>query len=149
MNDRLTISRLVWLITGCTLLSACHESGTWQDDARNWKRIFREDKPADIQVVHSWFWRSPHFTYEYEYFIQVRKNEDFKKRLFGHNNLRQLTEPEALADAFSFSQHRPDWFVPKPKTSYDTWVYAEEPRGEFRTFLDLETGDIYLTDSQL
>ncbi len=53
-------------ILAAIFLTGCHESGTWKDDKRNWQRIFRVAKPDDITVVHSWFWRSPHFTYEYE-----------------------------------------------------------------------------------
>ena len=43
--------RTLFAILGFALLTGCHESGTWTDDARNWKRIFGVAKPDDITVV--------------------------------------------------------------------------------------------------
>ena len=40
--------RVIFVILAASLLVGCHESGTWQDDARNWKRVFRTQKPDGI-----------------------------------------------------------------------------------------------------
>ncbi len=131
------------------LLVGCHESGTWKDDGRNWKRIFRVPKPADITVVHSWFWRSPHFTYEYEYYFQVQKHGDLQKRLLTMNPMKQLTEDGELRKAAAWSQNRPTWFVPKPISHYQVWVYSNGPSSDFRLLIDREPGDLFLSDRQL
>ena len=131
------------------LLTGCHESGTWKDGARNWKRIFRVAKPDDITVVHSWFWRSPHFTYEYEYYLQVQKHADFQKRLLTMNPMMEVKGEKELQEATTWSQRRPDWFAPKPAAQYQVWVYANAPRSDFRLLIDRETGDLFLSDRQL
>jgi hypothetical protein len=141
---RVVIANLVIL-----LLTGCHESGTWKDDARNWKRIFGVAKPDDITVTHSWFWRSPHFTYEYEYYLQVQKQPDLQKRLFAMNPMTEVVSEKELREVTAWSQHRPDWFAPKPIAQYQVWIYSNAPGGDFRLLIDRETGDLFLSDCQL
>jgi hypothetical protein len=113
------ISRLLLVLLGCVFLVGCHESGTWKDDSKNWKRIFHASKPPDVTVIHSLFWRSPHFTYEFEYFLQIQKNDDFKKKLFYYNKLKQLATPTELHDVAAFFEEKPSWFLPKPISDYE------------------------------
>jgi hypothetical protein len=132
------------LVAGC--VTGCHESGTWKEDAKNWKRIFRASKPADIAVVHSQFWRSPHWTYEFEYFLQVAPSDEFKKTLFHLNKLKRLTTEEELRKAVDFFGEKPTWFLPKAISNYGVWKYEDQPDSRFRIFIDRETGDLFLTD---
>jgi hypothetical protein len=141
--------RVVFILIAAVLLAGCHESGTWKDDARNWKRIFRAPKPEDITVVHSWFWRSPHFTYEYEYYIQIQKHAEVRRRLLTMNPMKQLIQDTELHDAAVRSQRRPTWFAPKPIAQYEVWVYSNQPTSGFRLLIDRETGDLFLSDTQL
>jgi hypothetical protein len=141
--------RLTFVIFAAVLLVGCHESGTWKDDARNWKRIFRTSKPDDITVVHSWFWRSPHFTYEYEYYIQIRTHAGLQERLLTMNPMRQLALESELQKAAIWSDHRPTWFAPKPIAQYEVWVYSNAPNSAFRLLIDRETADLFLSDTQL
>jgi len=149
LKVRLKVMRVTLSMLVAVLLVGCHESGTWSDDARNWKRIFQVAKPADINVVHSWFWRSPHFTYEYEYYIQVQKHADLQKRLLTMNPMKQLTQENELQMAMVWSQHKTTWFVPKPVAMYEVWVYSNAPNSDFRLLIDRETGDLFLSDTQL
>jgi hypothetical protein len=141
--------RIIFTIFAAVLLVGCHESGTWKDDARNWKRIFRAAKPDDITVVHSWFWRSPHFTYEYEYYIQIQKHPHLQQRLLTMNPMKHLTLEKELQETAVWSQHRPVWFVPKAIAQYEVWVYSNAPNSNFRLLIDRETGDLFLSDTQL
>lgn len=141
--------RALIAILAVVLLTGCHESGTWKDDARNWKRIFRVAKPDDITVVHSWFWRSPHFTYEFEYFLQVQKHAAFQKRLLTMDPMVEVLGEKELQEATAWSQHRPEWFAPKPVVHYQVWVYSNAPNISFRLLIDRETGDLFLSDMQL
>jgi hypothetical protein len=139
--------RVTFVILAAVLLLGCHESGTWKDDARNWKRIFRTPKPDDMTVVHSWFWRSLHFTFEY--YIQIRKHADLQKRLLTMNPMRQLTLESELQEAAVWSDRRPTWFAAKPIAQYEVWVYSNVPNSEFRLLIDRETADLFLSDTQL
>jgi hypothetical protein len=140
-----------WILAVLVTVSAvgCHESGIWQDDAGNWKRIFREKKPATIKVIHSWFSRSPHFTYEFEYFLQVETNVDFQKRLLSKNPLKQVKPVTDLHHVAVWSQNRPNWFAPKPIVEYDVWKYSDDPASNFRLLIDRKTGDLFLENHQL
>jgi hypothetical protein len=140
---------IVFLLLGGLFLVGCHESGTWKDDSKNWKRIFRTSKPTDVAIVHSQFYRSPHWTYEFEYFLQIEKNEGFQKTLFEFNKLKQLSTEAELHDVTNFVEEKPAWFLPKPMSKYEVWVYAEEPVQHFRIFIDRQNGDLFLTDFQL
>jgi hypothetical protein len=140
---------LLILLLGSFSLVGCHESGTWKDDSKNWKRIFRASKPADVTVIHSQFWRSPHWTYEFEYFLQVAHNDEFKKTLFHFNKLKQLTTDEEPHNAVDFFGEKPIWFLPKAISNYEIWVYADEPSQHFRIFIDRENGDLFLSDNQI
>jgi hypothetical protein len=131
-------------ILAAVLLVGCHESGTWSDDAKNFHRIFRVSKPDDVNVVHSWFWRSPHFTYEYEYYIQLQKHADMERRLLTMNPMMQLTGD--LEKAAALGQSKPTWFIPKPIIQYDVWTYSNRPNDHFLLFRDRETGDLFLAD---
>lgn len=139
----------ILLLLGGLLLAGCHESGTWVDDPRNWKRIFRAPKPDDVTVVHSWFWRSPHFTYEYEYYLHVRANADLQKRLLTLNPMQELQGEAAVREATRWSPNKPAWFPPKPVGGYRVLIYSNAPHSEFRLLIDRETGDLLLSDSQL
>ncbi len=123
-------------------LFGCHESGTWVDDRGNWKRIFRAPQPADVKIIHSWFWRSPHFTYEFEYFLQLDANIELQKELFKLNPLSRSYERELQA----FPQPKPDWFAPKPLSDYETWAYADRTNSNFRLLIDRKSGELFLTD---
>jgi hypothetical protein len=143
------ICRLPLVLLGCVFLVGCHESGNWKDDAKNWKRIFHTPKPADVKITHSSFWRSPHFTYEFEYFLQIERNDAFKKTLVENNKLKQLTTETELRKAATFFGEKPAWFLPKAISSYDVWTYADESMTHFIIFIDRQTGDLFLTDFQV
>ena len=118
------------------------KSGTWDDDPGNWDRVFGEEKPDTVVLVHSRYWRSPHFTMEFEYFLQVAKNADFQTRLFEKNKLVRLEGDAATPPHFG---ERPAWFIPKSAKDYDVWKFEDRPQN-FRLIIDRETGDMFLCD---
>lgn len=139
MSVRLVVCVVVLaLCSGCGYLRA----GKWEDDPRNWGRAFKSEKPPGVTVVHSLYWRAPHWTWEGGYLFQIEPNPAFKAELFSRNRLeRASTVPLFL--------EKPAWFAPKPPTAYEVWCYADEPRGHFRVLIDLETGSLFLCDYQV
>jgi hypothetical protein len=128
---------------------ACHRSGTWNNDPRNWERAFRSTKPADVVVEHSQFWRSPHFTHEYQYFFHIRRNNDLRTQLFEANRLRKIEGDERDSLFRDYFGDKPSWFIPKASDSYDVWVYELPGDGHFRIFIDRVSRDLFLTDYQV
>lgn len=129
-----------------TFVVGCHESGTWQDDPKNWNRIFGSPKPKDVTVVRSWYLRTPHWSYEVEYLIQIAANAKLKKAWLALGELKRLDSPDEIAEAHRFTERRPKWFAPKDRAEYEVWVRSNEPHSKFRVFVDRETGDLFATD---
>ena len=131
-------------------LSGCHRSGTWENDPKNWKRIFGQDPPKEVKVLHSWYWRSPHFTFEFEYFLEFIPDAEFRKNAekgegllhFAPDQPTDKGEEELLQ---RFFHAKPSWFLPKPLKSYDI-RQGKPPRENFRIFIDRETGVAFMTD---
>ena len=124
-------------------------SGTWVDDPGNWKRAFRSIKPESVTVVHSRYSRSPHWTLEFQYFFELAPNAELRDQLFSKNKLRMLSSEEAAKEKASHFGKPPTWFAPKPADNYEVWVYAQEPRGNFKVLIDKQTGNMFLSDYQI
>ena len=145
-------NRRGWWLASCLVLAAgCGylKSGTWEDDPANWKKAFSSTKPDDVVVVHSRYWRSPHWSYEAGYVFEIAANAALRQQLFSENRLVKLDGPAAAeSKRLCFSQC-PAWFAPKSVEHYEVWGYAEEPKGNFRVLIDRDTGAIFLTDFQV
>lgn len=134
----------------CLMLTGCgyFYSGTWEDDDDNWERAYGYEKPDDIDVVHSWYWRSPHFTVEYELYMETTLNKNILQSFLSKGDLVQRPgdASESIKDLVGYDT-RPDWFVPKTLDKYETWV-GRVPV-EFELFIDRETAHLYWHEIQL
>jgi hypothetical protein len=124
-------------------------SGTWDDDPKNWGRTFQSTKPPQVTVVHSKYWRSPHWSYEFQYFFEIAPNAELKEQLFTANRLRQLTGAEAVEARGRVFGDAPSWFAPKSVESYETWVFADGPERNFKVLIDKVSGHIFMNDYQV
>lgn len=140
-----TIAVLVPLTFGCGYIMA----GTWEDDPKNWARAFQSEKPEDVLVVHSKYWRSPHWTYECAYSFEIQPTAELRQQLFTENRLRRLTTEEATNAKKLLGPGAPTWFAPDDIGRYEAWVYADLPQSNFKVFVDTETGHLFLNDYQL
>src|SRR5438105_11071242 len=70
-------------------------AGTWEDDPKNWYRAFNEEQPAQVKVVHSKYWRSNHFTYEFIYYFEVEATPEWKDKFVAKHNLKQVSPATA------------------------------------------------------
>jgi hypothetical protein len=137
-------------LTLVLLAGGCGRAGTWSDDPGNWRRIFRGPKPPGVEMVHSWYWRSPHFTLEFEYFAAIASNETFWAELTRDGALEAVTDPAARTDSTNgFFHARPAWFAPGTLDDYDIFRFANEPRQNFRVFRHRGTGAVHLYDGVL
>jgi hypothetical protein len=125
------------------LLGSCHRSGTWNDDPKNWQRAFGERTPTNITVIHSQYWRSPHWTMEYAYFFEMRGavRSDF---LADTNLVRLGTN----SDMNVFTP-KPTWFAPKSVDQYKVYGYTNSPPSNVRILIDKTDETTFITDFQL
>ena len=125
------------------ILNGC--GGTWVDDSRNFERVFGFSKPPDVQIIHSYYWKSSHWSTEYRYFIALQPSSKFRSG---------LTSPElmtvAIPDASAVDvcgDKRPQWFLPKPLTSYEMWV--SRTGAAHRVFHNKADGTLFVCDERL
>jgi hypothetical protein len=86
------------LLTFFPLQAASKQTaGTWEDDPKNWFRAFNEQTPPDVQVLHSKYWKSDHFTYEYIYFFEISATPGWKETFLKNRNL-ELVSPSKARD---------------------------------------------------
>jgi hypothetical protein len=141
---RIAILVLIVLTVGCGYVL----SGKWEDDPKNWGRAFHSVKPDNVVVVHSEYWRSPHWTYEAGYAFEIQANQKLHDQLFKENQLSRVPT-EHLRDAHSLCFACPAWFAPEPIDRYEIWAYSNEPNSHFRVLVDQRTGNIFVTDYQI
>lgn len=107
---------IVLAMGGCGYL----ESGTWVDEPDNYRRAWGSPAPTDLDVVHSWYWRSSHFTREEAYYFELVGQEGIAEAFVETNRL-EVAEPEILS-RFLFCFDRPRWFAPGDPSRYRVWV---------------------------
>ncbi len=140
---------LVLVVTALALAGCGYAmAGTWDDDPGNWGRAFSSTKPPDVEVLHSKYWRSAHWTFEFQYFFHLRRNDPLRRQLIEQNKLVRL-EGEAASKARSDSfGENPAWFLPGGIGEYEVWVIGGNPNSHFRLFFRKATGDLFLADWQ-
>jgi len=125
------------------VLSSC--GGTWIDDAGNFRRVFGFSKPQDVDVLHSYYWKSPHWSVEYRYFIALRVSPGFVAGLTSAQ-LMIPGVPDGTA-LNSCGDKPPQWFLPKSPGNYEVWV--PKTATGYRVFRDNADGVLYLCDERL
>ena len=97
-------------------------AGTWEDDSKNWYRAFNENQPSDVKVIHSKYWRSNHFTFEYVYYFELDAAPKWREAFFTKRNIKPV--PPANARSFRLDNHNDDtpvWFAPDLDDRYEVW----------------------------
>jgi len=137
LNRQMSLMLLAAVLAGC--------GGTWTNDSGNFERVFGFSKPKDVQVLHSYYWKSPHWTTEYTYFIELSASQGFT------NGLTSMMLPAPIAldggESNSCGSPRPRWFLPKPLTSYETWM-PKAAEG-YRVYRDKDEGTLFLCGERL
>jgi hypothetical protein len=135
---------IVIFSAGCGYFMA----GTWEDDPGNWSRAFQSTKPPNIEIVHSKYWRSAHWTYEFQYFFEIAPNPQLKEQVFAKNKMRHVAGDEATKIRKNVFGDVPSWFAPKEVTEYDIWIVEEQDR-DFKVLIDKKSGVMFLNDYQV
>jgi hypothetical protein len=131
---------LLMTFTSCGYFS----SGKWEDDNKNWTRAYKHPLPDTIDLVHSWYWRSPHWSLEQAMYFEIKHNESIKENFIKYQDVVRLDLKDTIN--INFFGQKPIWFITKPFKDYLIW---KSNLGNFLLFLDNENGDLYWTDYQL
>jgi hypothetical protein len=147
------MSRFVLLLAlgvACAAAASCGylQSGAWVDDQKNFARAWGYSKPDEINMVHSWYWRSAHFTREESYFFQFKWHDELFKQLVAANQMQPVERESAAAGPepkFCFA--KPGWFAPQERETYEAWRCTEN--SDCWLFLDRRTKDIFIYACQM
>jgi len=125
-----------------------HESGTWQDDPENWKRVFGIGHKEKITEIHSYYWRSPNFTVEYEYFFELEVIErgytDWINNLIEMNAEVKKKKKECVSLLSDTFLNKPRWFISDNKENYRCFS-----NDNIKVFFNTKNRRIYMTESQI
>ena len=122
-------------------------AGTWEDDPKNWYRAFNEKQPAEVKVVHSKYWRSNHFTYEYIYYFEVEATPAWRDAFLRRQNVERVSPSKAATyRQNNHSDLTPVWFAPDPVDRYDVWDKAGYPGS---IWIDKTNGHIFFHDEHV
>ena len=113
--------------------------GTWEDDSNNWIRTFGTLQPSSIEVIHSKYWRSAHWTKEFEYFFELKFSKEELDSF-----LAELKE-DSEKSVTSFTG-KPEWFLKGEGSDYRAFSLG----GSYvRIFVNTKTGHLFIWDSQV
>jgi hypothetical protein len=144
MSARLPAGALLTVLA----LAACHRSGTWSDDPKNFERAWGEPAPRGLEIRHSWYWRSAHFTREEAYYFQFARHAELMHGFIAENRLQPVADAASVAVSDYSCFSRPTWFAPKPMAAYNAWVTP--PNASPALILeDRATGEFFISACQL
>jgi hypothetical protein len=95
--------------------------------------------PDDFEIIEGEYWKSPHFTYEYEVFLKLKPTKEWWIKLIEQYKLIEDYQPWTAPDK------RPNWFMP---TSKMTMYSRNDMIDQSRFFYDKETGLVYIYEVQ-
>lgn len=120
-------------------------AGTFKNDSKNWKRIFNESVPKEINLINSRFWKSPHWSYEYEAYLKFETSKRFMYDYFIKKyDLRRFKE----GDELTFFEEKPEWFNTENIKDYNIWIHPDE-FNHIKLLKHKKTGVIYFHSFQV
>ena len=120
-------------------------SGTWQDDNENWNRVYHYDLPDSVEIIHSFYWRSAHWTLEQEYFFQLKYDEEIINSFLSKGGMK--LHEDNIEPLLRYFNDKPSWFAPLDNDRYD--IFIEEGLGNFKLFVDKDKNYIFWSDYQI
>jgi len=130
---------VTWLlvVAFAALVLGC--GGTYVDDKHNFERAFRSKPPKDVQVIHSIYWQTPHFTDEHAHFFELKLSEGsgfFNAITNALPNVVRVTNADRSLPKIAVD--RPRWFAPGEPNSYEFWKSTNQfmPFGVLRATND-------------
>ncbi|WP_460218005.1 hypothetical protein [Psychroserpens sp. MEBiC05023] len=109
----------LFLIYIVAMTSLSCGSGTFENDPDTWNKVFGEDPPKEIKIIDSRFWKSAHWSYEFELHVKFETSESFLNSYFIEHYKFEITKDPKLD--LNFDDEKPEWFVPKSNENYDIY----------------------------
>jgi hypothetical protein len=122
------------------------KAGQWENDPANWKRAFGTPPPGTLQVIHSFYSRSPHpFMLEHHYAFHIKSPLSFPNKWVAESGLKK-PDPKDWSKIESLKGNQPPWFAPKPMDAYEVYLLQDQAFPTFGIFIDREVNEWFVTD---
>jgi hypothetical protein len=123
------------------------KSGSWDDDEKNWNRVFNENTPKDIKIIHSYYSCGPYFIlYEGSYIFQIKASDNYLKELINDPFLRKSDITDNVNLLARFGSVNREWFPKKELSHYDVWI-AKEGNSNYMVYIDKHSNLIFISDT--
>ena len=96
-------------------------------------------------MIHSYYWKSKHWSTEYRYFIALRAPLKFADGLIDLRLMTPVTPDETVVN--SCGEQKPTWFLPSSLTNYEAWIPKNDTR--YRVFRDKTDSTLFVCDERL
>lgn len=122
-------------------ISGCFSNSIETSDPEKSYTYWAGQPPIEnIKVLKGKYWKSPHWTYEFEVFLNIQADKEWKLEFIKQNNLQPSYQH------FTLPNNSPEWF--RPNTHYQLLTPNGNYTGPFY-FEDSVTNDIFIYESQL
>ncbi len=132
------------LVVSCCLAGCGYfMAGSWEDDPKNFNRVFGYSPPEGVEVVHSLYTRFPHWSHEHVFYLHFSAPNEFVRELIDRNNLN-LSE-----QIWSRPEDGPEWFPAGSTSEWELWSEAGGPSSGLALLKHRETGEVFLYHRRL
>ncbi len=133
-----TINHILFLCL-CLGTVSCFKIET-SDPEKAYNYWSGSEVPSELKVINGKYYQSPHFSLEYEVYLEVACNERWWKEFVHQNGLK----PDTMRLQMPLDSGFPDWF--KPDKSFI--VYSKNDRMDrSRFYVDLERNTCFIYDT--
>ncbi|MBS1508342.1 MAG: hypothetical protein JSS79_17005 [Bacteroidetes bacterium] len=144
-KKRIFVLLITIVISGCT--------STWEDDDSNWQRIYNQQKPEYVKIIHSRYTRLKLLNTEFWYFFETTYNSKILNLMLSNGDLVQVKNPSAIERSKLCPALCPIWFAPEPLANYEVWTGSwkktSKHKGYFKLFIDKEKKYLFWCDSNI
>ncbi len=132
---KFTIVLISFLLIGCQEI----ETGNAKEAYKYW---IKSDANSEVKIINGKYWQSPHWSLEYELFLELYPTENWWKEFKKQNNLiiDNLKNQE-------FQNKKPYWF--KPTKNFIEYKVDDNFDQGSRYFRDTLSGKVFIYEIQL
>lgn len=132
------MKRLILLLIMITF-SSCIERNT-TDPIKAYTYWSGEKPPKEVEIINAKYWQSPHFTFEYIMYIELKTTKEWRKEFIKQNSLILNNKDEELSD-------KPNWF--KPSNKFELYLLNDSLKSNSKYYIDTINNRLLIYEEQL
>lgn len=99
------------------------------------------EKPSkEVNVINAKYWQSPHFTLEYNMYMEIKTTKEWRKEFIKQNSLILSIKEDESFD-------KPTWF--KPSDKHHLYLLHDSLRSNSKYYIDTIINHLFIYENQL